>query len=183
MLEAPKEDVFLFQDECSMSNTADISYKWSKKGQQPLIAQKQCKRERVTLFGAVNPISGEVIVQKALKGNSGTFKKYLKKVLRFYKKSEGKIHMVLDNVKFHHAKNLAPFLEKNKNKIELIFLPPYSPDFNPIERVWWYMRKKISNNRYVNTLNNRMIGFWKMFSKYQKPNQFIVNLCNLNYSV
>jgi putative transposase len=30
-----------------------------------------------------------------------------------------------------------------------MFLPAYSPDFNPIERIWWYMRKKITNNRYV----------------------------------
>jgi transposase len=64
-----------------------------------------------------------------------------------------------------------------------MFLPAYSPDFNPIERVWWYMRKKIMNNRYTATLKNRMIAFWKMFSLYQKPNIEIVNLCNLNFSV
>lgn len=166
-----------------MSNTADVSYKWSEKGKQPMIQKKQYKRERVTLFGAVNPISGEVIVQQANKGNGITFLKYLKKILRFYKNTKGKIYLILDNVRYHHAKILKPFLEKNKNKIELMYLPAYSPDFNPIERVWWYMRKKIMNNRYVNTLKNRMVEFWKMFSHYQKPNQFIANLCNLNYSV
>lgn len=166
-----------------MSNTADISYKWSEKGIQPLIQQKQRKRERLTLFGAVNPISGEVIVQQAERGNAKTFKKYLKKVLRHYKNIKGKIHMILDNVRFHHAKALKPFLDKHKNKLELMFLPAYSPDFNPIERVWWYMRKKITNNRYVDTLNNRMIHFWRMFSHYQKPNQHIVDLCNINFSV
>ena len=166
-----------------MSNTADVSYKWSEKGKQPLIEQKQYKRERLTLFGSVNPISGEVIVQQAERGNAITFKKYLKKVIKHYSKTNGKIHMILDNVRFHHAKLLKPFLDKNKEKIELIFLPAYSPDFNPIERVWWYMRKKITNNRYIGTLKNRMIEFWKMFSHYQKPNQFMVDLCNLNFSV
>jgi transposase len=166
-----------------MSNTADVSYKWSEKGKQPLIEQKQYKRERLTLFGSVNPISGEVIVQQAERGNAITFKKYLKKVIKYYSKTKGKIHMILDNVRFHHAKLLKPFLEKNKDKLELMFLPAYSPDFNPIERVWWYMRKKITNNRYVDTLKNRMIEFWKMFSHYQKPNQFMVDLCNLNFSV
>jgi transposase len=176
-------DIFLFQDECSMSNTADVSYKWSEKGKQPMIQEKQYKRERVTLFGAVNTISGEVIVQQAERGNGITFLKYLKKIIRFYKNTKGKIHLILDNVRYHHAKILKPFLEKNKDKLELMFLPAYSPDLNPIERVWWYMRKKITNNRYVDTLKNRMIEFWKMFSHYQKPNQLIVNLCNLNYSV
>ena len=64
-----------------------------------------------------------------------------------------------------------------------MFLLAYSPDFNPIERVWWYMRKKIMNNRYVDTLKNKMIEFWKMFSHYQKPNIEMINLCDLNYSV
>lgn len=166
-----------------MSNSAVVSYKWSKKGEQPVIIQKQSKRERHTLFGAVNPITGEVIVQKAEKGNAKTFMKYLKKVLHHYKESKGKIHMILDNVRYHHARILKPFLEKHKDRIELFFLPAYSPDFNPIERVWWYMRKKISNNRYVDSLKDRMKQFWKMFSQYQKPNEFIVDLCNLNFSV
>ena len=166
-----------------MSNTADVSYKWGEKGVQPRIQQKQYKRERVTLFGAVNPISGEVIVQQAERGNGMTFLKYLKKIIIKYDKTGGKVHLILDNVRYHHAKILKPFLEKNKNKIELMFLPAYSPDFNPIERIWWYMRKKITNNRYVDTLKNRMIEFWKMFSHYQKPNHTIVKLCNLTYSV
>lgn len=166
-----------------MSNTADVSYKWSEKGVQPLIQQKQRKREKLTLFGSVNPISGEVIVQQAERGNAQTFEKYLKKVLNHYSSTKGKIHMILDNVRFHHAKALKPFLEKNKEKLNLIFLPAYSPDFNPIERVWWYMRKKITNNRYIDTLKNRMIQFWKIFSHYQKPNDFIVKLCNINFSV
>jgi len=166
-----------------MSNTADLSYKWTEKGKQPLIQQKQHKRERITLFGAVDPIYGDVIVKQADKGNAKTFRTFLKKILRYYKGRNGKIHLILDNVRYHHAKLLKPFLEKNKTKLELMFLPAYSPDFNPIERVWWYMRKKISHNRYIDTLQNRMKAFWKMFSHYQKPNKFIVKLCNLNYSV
>ena len=166
-----------------MSNTADVSYKWSEIGKQPMIQEKQYKRERVTLFGAVNPISGEIIVQQAERGNAKTFLNYIKKTLKFYKKSKGKVHLILDNVRYHHVKILKPFLEKNKEKIELMFLPAYSPDLNPIERVWWFMRKKITNNRYVKTLKERMIEFWKMFSHYQKTNKEIVNLCNLNYSV
>lgn len=148
-----------------------------------MIEQKQKNRERVTLFGAVNPIDGEVIVQKAERGNAKTFKKYLKKVIKYYKRKCCKVYMILDNVRYHHAKLLKPFLEKNAKKLELVFLPAYSPDLNPIERVWWYMRKKISHNRYIKTLDERMIEFWKMFSNYQKPNKFIANLCNINFSV
>ena len=117
-------------------------------------------------------------IPKTTPYNNISFLKFLKRL-----KLPRNTIFVLDNVRFHHAKLLRPFLEKNKDKIELMFLPAYSPDFNPIERVWWYMRKKITNNRYTETLKNRMIEFWKMFSHYQKSNQIIVNLCNLNFSV
>jgi len=55
-----------------------------RKGIQPLIEQKQRNRERLTLFGSVNPISSEVIVQQANRGNTKTFKKYLKKRIKVY---------------------------------------------------------------------------------------------------
>lgn len=166
-----------------MSNTATVNYKWSSKGKQPPIKQKQSKRERVTIFGAVNTVSGEFIAKKAEKGNTITFKRFLKKILHQYKNNHGKIHIVLDNVRYHHAKKLKPFLEKNKDKISLIFLPPYSPDLNPVERVWWYMRKKITHNRYTTTLYERLKVFWKLMHPFNTPNDFIKNLCNISYSV
>jgi transposase len=46
--------------------------------------------------------------------------------------------MVVDNVRFHHAKLLKKWLINN-TKLELVYLPPYSPELNPIERAWWYM--------------------------------------------
>ena len=65
--------------------------------------------------------------------------------------------------------------------IELVYLPPYSPDLNPEERAWWYMQKKITHNRYVNTMEDRMIAFWKMFFHFQKPNQELLRVCKTNY--
>ncbi len=88
--------------------------------------------------------------------------------------------MVVDNVRYHHAKLLKTFLAKHE-KLELMYLPPYSPDLNPIERAWWYMRKKITHNRYIESLNERKIKFWKLFSHFQKTNDFITDLCKINF--
>jgi transposase len=132
-------------------------------------------------MGCVNPQTGQVTVQSHEKGNAKTFKKFLKKVLLNYQGKQ--ITMVLDNVRYHHAKMLKPFLERNKNRINLLFLPAYSPDLNPIERVWWFMRKKITHNRYVSSLNERLIKFWMLFSQFQKPNEEIKRICNINHSV
>jgi putative transposase len=88
-----------------------------------------------------------------------------------------KIYLVLDNVKFHHAKQLEAILERHKDKIELIFLPPYSPDLNPIERVWWLMRKKVTHNRWVKSMNERLSDF-DDWSK-NTPKENIITVCNL----
>lgn len=162
-----------------MSNTATISYKWSIKGKQPRIEIKQRGRERETFFGCVNPLNGQVIAQSAQKGNAKTFKLFLKKILRKHK-GKGKVTIILDNVRYHHAKMLKPFLINNREKLELIFLPPYSPDLNPVERVWWFMRKYITHCRAFKSLKIRKIYFWKFMSQYAKPNDTMKRICVIN---
>lgn len=177
--EEPDDTVFLFEDEFSLSNTATISYGWSIKGVQPLVDCKQNKRERQTGLGSVNIKTGQMVVNFADHGNYQSFKKHLKKILKVYANAP-KILLCVDNVKYHHARLLKKFLE-NHQKLELIYLPPYSPDLNPVERAWWLMRKSITHNRYLNTLSERKTMFWKMFSAFQKPNQVIKKLCVVNY--
>jgi transposase len=87
---------------------------------------------------------------------------------------------VLDNVRYHHAKLLKKWLE-TKPKLELVYLPPYSPELNPIERAWWYMRKKITHNRYLANMEERKAAFWKMFSHFQNPNEELKKVCAVNY--
>ena len=47
--------------------------------------------------------------------------------------------MILDNAKIHHAKLLQDFLDKNNDRLELMFLPPYSPNLNKIEELWGWL--------------------------------------------
>jgi len=169
----------LFEDEFSLSNTATVSYSWAIKGKQPKVFCKQNKRERQTAFGSLNIRTGQMTISFADKGNYQTFKRHLKKILNSYKNA-GKIIIILDNVRYHHATLLKDFLKLHE-KLELLYLPAYSPDLNPVERAWWYMRKKITHNRYINSLKERKEKFWRMFSYYLKPNQVMLNLCVLNY--
>lgn len=177
--EEPESTVFLFEDEFSLSNTATVSYGWSIKGVQPIVECKQNKRERQTGLGSVNIKTGQMVVNFADHGNYQSFKKHLKKILRVYMNAP-KIIMCVDNVRYHHARLLKTFLQ-NHPRLELIYLPPYSPDLNPVERAWWLMRKSITHNRYLNSLQDRKIMFWKMFSAFQKPNEEIKILCVVNY--
>lgn len=91
--------------------------------------------------------------------------------------------MVVDNVRYHHAKRLKPILEKYKNRIELVYLPAYSPDLNPIERIWWYMRKKITHNRYLESMDIRIEKFNELMKTFEIENQNGKNLSKLNVNI
>jgi putative transposase len=166
----------VFEDEASLSNTATVSYNWSKRGNQPKICQPQRNKERKTIFGCVCPHTGELVTHIAETGNTITFFSFLLIVsLAFPGK---KVYMVLDNVRFHHAKRLQPILERYKHRIELVFLPPYSPDLNP---VWWLMRKRITHNRWVKSMEQRICDF-ENWCKDTDP-QKIKDVCNLNVNI
>lgn len=165
----------VFEDEASLSNTATVSYNWSEKGRQPTVCQPQRKKERKTIFGCVCPENGVMVTDIADKGNTSTFFSFLMKTVRAF--AGKKLYMVLDNVRFHHAKRLKPILERYKHKIELIFLPPYSPDLNPIERVWWLMRKMVTHNRWVYSMEKRIDDF-NLWINNTSAGQ-IKKICNL----
>lgn len=52
---------------------------------------------------------------------------------RLVRASKQKVFLILDNLKVHHGKLVAAWLEKHKENIEAFFLPPYAPEYNPDE--------------------------------------------------
>jgi transposase len=162
-----------------LSNTATLSATWSLKGKQPMIDCKQVKKERVTGFGSINPLTGQLVANFAEAGNTKTFKKHLRKVLWEYRDKQ-KIIIYVDNVKFHHAKILKPFMDAHP-KLEIRYLPAYSPDLNPVERVWWYMRKSITHNRYLSSIKERIAKFWRLLSGCLIPNILLSQICVINF--
>lgn len=57
-----------------------------------------------------------------------------------------KIHIFCDNARYYRNKKVQAFLEESK--ISMHFLPPYSPNLNPIERLWKLMNEEVINNKY-----------------------------------
>lgn len=112
-------------------------------------------------------------------GNTETFMRHLEHLKDTYS-HKGKIILVLDNVKFHHSKLIQAWFEAN-SKFEIEFLPPYSPNLNPIERVWWYMRKSITHNRYVESMECRIQKFKILFHDFLLPNITVKNICVTNF--
>ena len=66
---------------------------------------------------------------------------------RLVRSSERKVFLILDNLKVHHGKLVAAWLEKRKDKIEVFFLPPYAPEYNPDEYLNHALKRSVHSGQ------------------------------------
>lgn len=85
--------------------------------------------------------------------NNDSIIDFLIKVKSYYratKKITDKIYIILDQAGYHKGEKIKEFT-KNNPDIRLIYLPTYSPNLNPIERLWKIMNEKCRNNRFFSS--------------------------------
>lgn len=104
------------------------------------------------LLGALDYETGSVFCMQDPLFDAQTFLRFLENILEEY--PTGKIVMVLDNARIHHAKLIQPFLEEHKERINLLFLPPYSPNLNPIEGLWKWLKTSVIYNVFYESVQD-----------------------------
>jgi putative transposase len=90
----------------------------------------------------------------------------------------GKIVIILDNSRIHHAKLLESFFKENNNRLQLKFLPPYSPKMNLIEGLWGWLKSEVINNVFfssISEIRKAVRGFVNSIIKV--PEMVINRLC------
>ena len=97
--------------------------------------------DNLYLFGAFSPITGSSYLLEMPHCNSHTFQVFINQMAAQYP-DEFKI-VVLDNGAFHHAKSI-----QIPGNMAFIFLPPYSPELNPAEKMWRHYKDKVSMIAY-----------------------------------
>lgn len=135
-------------------------------------------RKSIACFGAVSLSSGKFVRSVSTTFNAQTFEGFLKKLLRHRSRGK-KMVIVLDNARYHHARLLAPLQYKYRHDLLLLFLPPYSPQLAPIERVWKLARRIATHNRYFATLDEVLIAVESCFDRWTKPNRVLQRLCGI----
>ena len=133
-------------------------------------------RKSVACFGAVSMSSGQFVRMMCPIFNAVTSQDFLKRLLRQHTPG-GRMILVLDNARYHHAVLLAPFLRRCTRNLKLLFLPPYSPQLAPIERVWKLTRRLATHNRYFATLPEVLLAVNACFDRWRRPNQVLRRLC------
>lgn len=126
-----------FQDESRFGLMTHTGTCIAAKGVQPIVAYQQ-KFANTYLWGSYSPIDGDSFVWE-INGVDGTiFQEYLNG-LSEQRPKELKI-LIIDNAGFHSTKNID--IPPN---IRLINIPPYSPELNPCEQVWGYIKQRYKN--------------------------------------
>ena len=104
------------------------------------------QRTSQSFFGALS-LTSKKVTPYPIEGNRNTEQTILA-LDRLQRETEaGKIAVVLDNARFHHAKALTALYEPGQllERITPVFLPPYAPDHNPVEHIWNAAKNNIAN--------------------------------------
>lgn len=141
--DTPLDEPILFMDSVHPTMATKISHGWIKKGQDKPIATT-ASRTRVNIIGAIELNTLNVISDVDVETVNAQAVLTLFGKLKQHHPNAPKIHIILDRAGYHRSQELqdgATLLN-----IELHFLPPYSPNLNPIERLWKIMNETVRNN-------------------------------------
>ena len=97
-------------------------------------------RESCTIFGAWNLKEEKLIWKSAKKGNKDSFVSFLHQIKSH--NNGNKTVIILDNASYHKSKKVKKWIKRYSN-ILLINLPTYSPEYNPIEQVWKWLKERV----------------------------------------
>lgn len=164
----------VFMDECHFYQHGTRIRSWYPPEDRDPVVLQEPGRKGISVFGAVSMDSGRLLTSLTDRYNALTFLEFLSLAHRTFPDSI----FVLDNVLYHHAGVINDYV--NLTGIRLFFLPPYSPDLNPIERVWKFIKNKATHNVYFNSLDELKNALARQFSMYRKKNRELIQLCAIN---
>ena len=133
-------------------------------------------RKSIGVFGAIRSSDGYLVTSREMKFDAMTFLSFLQTLLR-HRRPGRRLVVILDNARWHHAKFLRPWLRAHQHLLQLLFLPPYSPELNYVERVWKLTRTLCTHNRYFSEIEELIEAVSTQFQAWQKPNNMLRRLC------
>jgi hypothetical protein len=133
-----------FMDEARFGQKGRVCHRWFTRGQRPpgLCDQRYTWTH---LFAAVRPATGEGFALVLPEVSTEVMNEFLVRFAATLAEGEHAV-LVLDRAGWHTAKKLVV-----PGNVTLVWLPPYSPEINPVERVWLYLREKHWSHRLLDS--------------------------------
>lgn len=153
------DEVILFGDNVHPQHQTKLAYGWIQKGERKSEKMTACQKH-INIIGALDIRTHHVEYQKVDWVNTDSMKVFAEQICKAYPNAST-IHWILDNARYHKSEEFLAFIATTKIKIH--YLPPYSPNLNPIERLWKIMHENTTYNRYYEKFSEFTEGIMKFF--------------------
>lgn len=155
------QEVIVFGDSVHPSQATKLSYGWIKKGSDKAV-QTTASRTRMNIVGAIElGALDKAVIADYETINAESIVDFLTQLRRAYPSCQT-LHWIVDGAGYHKAQAVKDKAEELDIKLHL--LPPYSPNLNPIERLWKVMNKKVRDNTFFSSAKDfrqRILDFFQ----------------------
>jgi putative transposase len=153
----PADETAVFMDEADVNLNPKVGCMWMKRGEQAAVETPGTNEKRY-LAGSIHWRTGRVILTEGRRkeGRSAAlFLRHLDDLRRSFRHYKV-IHVICDNASTHKpdkSKAVRAYLAEWGGRVVLHYLPTYSPECNPVERVWWRLHEAVTRNHRCQTMD------------------------------
>jgi putative transposase len=166
----PETDFYFF-DESRFGTHSKIGHGWFNKGERPLV-QMKLGFQNFYVYSAVHAHNGDEFSLMMPKLNTDCMNIFLNELVKYTK---GKtVAIIMDQAAWHKSKDLVI-----PDTVKIILLPPYSPELNPVERLWLYMKSKLIKNKIYDSIETLKTAVTRFLANLQS--KIVKNICSVNY--
>jgi transposase len=168
--------LLLFGDEASFPQWGTLSYTWARRGQQPKV-KTSGKRKGYKVFGWIDYFSGRLFYQ----GQSGRLETvaYLAFLTQVLAQTTQPLVLIQDGARYHTSKAAQAFFAAHVDRLTVFQLPSYSPDYNPIEKLWKKVKDQDTHLQYFPDFASLTARVEEALLKFTNMPQEILSLCSL----
>ena len=165
---AEKGEIF-WGDETGVQNETNYVKGYAPKGKTPIL-KVDTNKLRINMISAINNRGKVRFMIYKENMNQQTLIEFLERLI---KDSPKKVFLILDNLKVHHGNIVAKWLCEKTNEIEVFFLPPYAPEYNPDEYLNGNLKRDIASKEHAHTLTQMEINARSFMEKMESDSDHV----------
>lgn len=164
-----------FQDEARVGQRGTQTRIWASTGTRPRVVRQQ-QFLSAYIYGAVCPKTGQSSALILPDSNTESMQLHLKEISNHIPEGRHGV-IIMDRASWHTTKAIDCF-----DNLSLIFLPPYSPELNPVEQVWQWLRDHDLANKCFKGYDDILLSATKAWNNFSKSIVRVKSLCSRDWA-
>lgn len=171
-----KNALILFGDEASFPQWGTLTYTWAPRGQQPTVPTCGI-RKSYKVLGLIDYFTGRFLAKGHVgRLNSESYEAFLRDAMNA---TDQHLIIIQDGARYHTSKAMASFFAVNSDRLTVFQLPSYSPDYNPIEKLWKEIKKDGVHLHYFPTFDSLLVQVDAILDEFKMKPSKVLSLFGL----